>query len=158
MDAATYHHPENFQEALERLLPDLSQRPEIEVDVLSHLVLGGGDVSLATFVRFSSDAIKAAREALSGGCIVVSDLPAITAALDQTRLTHLVTTEGALGGGLLAAVALNRLAASLIEKPDWSLLSYRLVGIEKTLPKARYQPEEFKRLSSSQRRTQRGCY
>lgn len=29
-----------------------------------------------------------------------------------------VTTEGALGGGLLATVALNRLAASLIEKPD----------------------------------------
>ena len=210
MDTATHHHPENFQEALERLLPDLSQRPEIEVDVLSHLVLACGDVSLAAFVRFSADAIKAARETLSSGCTVVSDLPAIAAALDQTRLTHLgcqqvtllnnphldsvteaeqtlwqdsswhqrlgdlvggniwvigyspsvlmklcewvesqgsrpalviglpigfshapaakrrliqlkvpcVTTEGALGGGLLAAVVLNRLAASLIEKPD----------------------------------------
>jgi len=198
----------------------LSQRPEIEVDVLSHLVLASGDVSLAAFVRFSADAIKAARESLSAGCTVVSDLPVITTALEQTRLVHLgceqatliddphianvaeaertfwqdaswqqklgdlidgniwvigyspsvlmklcemlesemlesemlerpvrrpalviglpigfshapaakqrlmqlkvpyVTTEGALGGGLLAAVVLNRLAASLIEKPD----------------------------------------
>jgi precorrin-8X/cobalt-precorrin-8 methylmutase len=29
-----------------------------------------------------------------------------------------ITVEGTLGGGLLAAVVLNRLAASLIEKPD----------------------------------------
>jgi len=210
LDAATGHHPENFQEALERLLPDLSQRPEIEVDVISHLVLACGDVSLAAFVRFSPDAIKAARENLSKGCTVVSDVSAISTALDRTRLTHLncqtetllddphvdtvadaertlwqndswhqrlsdladgniwvvgyspsvliklcevietkdrrpalviglpigfshapvakrrlrqlkvpyITTEGASGGGLLAAVALNRLAASLIEKPD----------------------------------------
>ncbi|MGC1309345.1 MAG: precorrin-8X methylmutase [Phormidesmis sp.] len=210
LDAATCHHPENFKEALERLLPDLSQRPEIEVDVISHLVLACGDVSLASFVRFSADAIKAARENLSNGCSVVSDVSAIATALDQTRLAHLscqskillddphvdtvadaertlwqddswhqrlsnltngniwvigyspsvlmklceiietqncrpalviglpigfshapaakrrlmqlevpyLTTEGALGGGLLAAVALNRLAASLIEKPD----------------------------------------
>lgn len=210
LDAATYSHPENFQEALKRLLPDLSQRPEIEVDVLSHLVLACGDVSLAAFVRFSPDAIKAARETLLAGCTVVSDVPAIITALDHTRLAHLgcqqavllddphlegvaeaehafwqdsrwhqrlvslidgniwvigyspsvlmklcdliehqdcrpalviglpigfshapaakrrlmqlsvpyLTTEGALGGGLLAAIALNRLAASLIEKPD----------------------------------------
>lgn len=215
LDAATFNHPENFQEALERLLPDLSQRPEIEVDVLSHLVLACGDVSLAAFVRFSPDAIKAARENLLKGCTVVSDVSAIATALDDTRLTHLscqkatlldnphintvadaertlwqndrrrddswqhrlrdladgniwvigyspsvlmklceivethgcrpalvvgfpigfshapaakrrlmqlkipyLTTEGASGGGLLAAVALNRLAASLIEKPD----------------------------------------
>lgn len=210
LDAATFSHPENFQEALERLLPDLSQRPEIEVDIISHLVLACGDVSLAAFVRFSTDAIKAARENLLKGCTVVSDVPTIATALDDTRLTHLscqkatllndphidtvadaertlwqdnswhqrlndladgnicvvgyspsvlmklcemienrdcqpalviglpigfshapaakrrlmqlkvpyVTTEGALGGGLLAAVALNRLAASLIEKPD----------------------------------------
>lgn len=210
LDTATCHHPENFQEALEHLLPDLSQRPEIEVDVISHLVLACGDVSLAAFVRFSSDAIKAARENLLKGCTVVSDVSAVSTALDRTRLTHLscqtenllndphidtvvdaerslwqndrwhqrlsdladgniwvvgyspsvlmklceivetrghrpalviglplgfshapaakrrlmqlevpyLTTEGALGGGLLAAVALNRLAASLIEKPD----------------------------------------
>ena len=209
-DAATYHHPENFQAAIQRLLPDLSQRPEIEVDVLSHLVLSSGDVSLAAFVRFSSDAIKAARETLSAGCTIVGDLPLIATALDQTRLVNLgcqqatliddphvedvaeaertfwqdnswhqklseliegniwvigyspsvlmklcemvenqacrpalviglpigfshapaakrqlmqlkvpyVTTEGALGGGLLAGVVLNRLAASLIEKPN----------------------------------------
>ena len=210
LDAAAYDHPENFQEALKHLLPDLLQRPEIEVDVLSHLVLACGDVSLASFVRFSRDAIKAAREKLSAGCTIISDVPAVMTALDHTRLAHLgcqqtsllndphlesvaeaeqtfwqdsrwhqrlaglinnniwvigyspsvlmklcdliehqgcrpalviglpigfshapaakrrlmqltvpyLTTEGALGGGLLAAVALNRLAASLIEKPD----------------------------------------
>lgn len=210
LDAAVPEHPEHFQESLARLLPDLSQRPEIEVDVISHLVLACGDVSLAAFVRFSPDAIKAAREALSEKCTVVADVPAAIAALDQPRLTHLgcswaslldnphvdsaadaeqqfwqdpnwhqrleslingtvwvvgyapsvlmklcaaieagmgqpalviglpigfshasaakrrlaqlqvpyVTTESTLGGGLLAAVVLNRLAASLIEKPD----------------------------------------
>ncbi|MEO0406613.1 MAG: precorrin-8X methylmutase [Cyanobacteria bacterium P01_A01_bin.135] len=209
LDAAAHSHPENFREALQRLLPDLSQRPEIEVDVISHLVLACGDVSLAAFIHFSADAIKAARESLQSGCTVVSDVPAVTNTLDQTRLTHLgcqwttllddphlssaaeaeqtfwqsdwrehlgqltngniwvvgyapsvllklceaiahhhcrpalviglpigfshapaakrrlmqlgvpyITVEGTLGGGLLAAVALNRLAASLIEKPD----------------------------------------
>ena len=210
LDATAPDHPENFQAALSRLLPDLSQRSEIEVDVLSHLILACGDVSLAAFVRFSQNAIKAAREALTAGCTVVTDIPAVAAALDQTRLAHLgcqwatlvdnphvdsaadaeqmfwresnwrqrlkglidgniwvvgyapsvlmklceaieaeagrpalviglpigfshapaakrrlmqlsapyLTTESALGGGLLAAVALNRLAASLIEKPN----------------------------------------
>jgi precorrin-8X/cobalt-precorrin-8 methylmutase len=210
LDAATADHPEDFREALQHLLPDLSQRSEIEVDVLSHLVLAGGDVSLAAFVRFSPDAVKAARESLQAGCTVVSDVPAVTNTLDQARLTHLgcswttvlddphissaaeaeqtfwqetdwqarlnslidgniwvvsyapsvliklceaiahhhrqpaliiglpigfshapaakrrlmqldipyLTVEGTSGGGLLAAVALNRLAASLIEKPN----------------------------------------
>ena len=210
LDAAVPGHSEDFQDALQRLLPDVSTRPEIEVDVLSHLVLACGDVSLAAFVRFSSDAIKAARDTLTTGCTVVGDVPAVVAALDQTRLMHLgcqwatlidnphvdsaaeaeqlfwqetdwhqrlktlidgniwvvgyapsvlmklceaieaevgrpalviglpigfshapaakrrlmqlhipyLTTESALGGGLLAAVALNRLAASLIEKPN----------------------------------------
>ena len=210
LDAATADHPENFSEALEQLLPDLSQRPEIEVDILSHLVLACGDVSLAAFVKFSPDAIKAARESLQAGCTVVGDVPAVSNTLDQTRLAHLgcqwttlidnphvndaaeaehtfwqesdwparlmplidgniwvvgyapsvlmklcemiaqhryrpaliiglpigfshapaskrqlrrlqvpyITAEGTLGGGLLAAVILNRLAASLIEKPD----------------------------------------
>ena len=210
LDAAAADHPENFREALQQLLPDLSQRPEIEVDVLSHLVLACGDVSLAAFVRFSKDAIKAARESLQSGCTIIGDVPAVTHTLDQTRLAHLgcqwttlienphisspadaeqtfwqaanwqewlsqrldgniwvvgyapsvliklceaivhhqrrpaliiglpigfshapaakrqlmrldipyITVEGTLGGGLLAAVALNRLAASLIEKPD----------------------------------------
>ncbi|PSN20760.1 MerR family transcriptional regulator [filamentous cyanobacterium CCP5] len=210
LDAATADHPENFHEALQQLLPDLSQRPEIEVDIISHLVLACGDVSLAGFVRFSPNAIKAARESLQAGCTVVSDVPAVANSLDQTRLTHLgcpwttllddphlssaaeaeqtfwqetnwqarldslidgniwvvgyapsvlikllaavaqhhrqpaliiglpigfshapaakrqlmqldipyLTVEGTSGGGLLAAVALNRLAASLIEKPN----------------------------------------
>ncbi len=210
LDAATADHPENFTEALQQLLPNLGQRPEIEVDVLSHLVLACGDIGLAAFVRFSRDAIRAARESLQAGCTVVGDVPAVTQALDCTRLAHLgcqwatllddphlsnaleaeqtfwqashwqerlrqlvagniwvvgcapsvlmalceaiahqqaqpalvvglpigfshapaakrrlqqldvpyVTLSGTLGGGLLAAVVLNRLAASLIEKPD----------------------------------------
>ena len=210
IDTTVPDHPEHFQQSLTRLLPDLFSRPEIEVDVLSHLVLACGDVSLTTFVRFSTDAIKAAREALSTGCTVVGDVPALIAAFDQPRLAHLgcqwetlinsahidsaadaehtfwkgthwherltalidgniwvvgyapsvlmklceaikthasrpalviglpagfshattakrrlmqlqvpyITTDCALGGGLLASVVLNRLAASLIEKPD----------------------------------------
>ncbi|MGF1499683.1 MAG: precorrin-8X methylmutase [Elainellaceae cyanobacterium] len=210
LDAAASSHPENFRESLQHLLPDLSERPEIEVDILSHLVLACGDVSLAPFVRLSKDAIKAARDSLKAGCTVIGDVPAVTNTLDHTRLTHLgcqwttlvenphvssateaeqsfwqdtdwherlahlidgniwvvgyapsvlmrlceaiahhhrqpalviglpigfshapaakrrlmqlqvpyLTAEGTLGGGLLAAVALNRFAASLIEKPD----------------------------------------
>jgi len=53
-------------------------------------VLACGDVSLVNFVRFSPDAIATARKALSAGCPVVTDLPAIAATLDQTRLAHLV--------------------------------------------------------------------
>jgi precorrin-8X/cobalt-precorrin-8 methylmutase len=210
LDAAVSNHPENFCESLQYLLPDLAERSEIEADLLSHLVLACGDVSLATFVCLSKDAIKAARESLQAGCAVVGDVPTVTQALDHTRLTHLgcpwttlienphisnateaeqdfwehsawqerltqlidgniwvvgyapsvlmklceaidqqqyrpalvigmpigfshapaakrrlmqlrvpyLTVEGTLGGGLLAAVALNRLAASLIEKPN----------------------------------------
>ena len=210
LDATVYDHPENFQQALQYLLPDLSQRSEIEVDILSHLVLACGDVSLAAFIRLSPDLIKVARETLSAGCKIVTDVPAVLNTIDQTRLTHLgcewvslmddphldsaadaetefwqnqnwqqhlaeqvegnlwvigyapsvllklcewietnncqpalviglpigfshapaakrrlmqlpipyLTSESALGGGLLAAVALNRLAASLLEKPN----------------------------------------
>lgn len=210
LDAAVCDHPENFQQALQRLLPDLSQRPEIEVDILSHLVLACGDVSLAAFIRFSPNLIKVAREALSIGKTIITDVPAVLNTLDHTRLAHLgcesfpliddphldsavnaetefwenqtwqhslperiegnvvvigyapsvllkiceqvetqgcqpaliiglpigfshapsakrrlmqlqipyLTSESALGGGLLSAVALNRLAASLQEKPD----------------------------------------
>ncbi|OKH25367.1 precorrin-8X methylmutase [Chroogloeocystis siderophila] len=206
-DAATHDHPEAFAESLQRLLPDLSDRSEIEADLLSKLVLACGDVSLVNFVRLGNQAIAAARNALSSNCQVVGDVPAVVAAFDQTRLKHLgckvttliddphitsaaeaeqvfwhqhqrklqqlergcvlvvgyapsvlmavcdaiengiqpaliigmpigfshapaakrrlmrsripfITTEGTLGGGLLAAVALNALAESLIEKPD----------------------------------------
>lgn len=210
LDAAVCDHPENFQQALQHLLPDLSQRPEIEVDILSHLVLACGDVSLAAFIRLSPDLIKVARETLSAGRTIITDVPAVLNTLDHTRLAHLgcesfalindphldsavnaetefwqnqtwqeclaeqiegnivvigyapsvllklceqvetqgcqpalviglpigfshapsakrrlmqlqipyLTSESALGGGLLAAVALNRLAASVLEKPD----------------------------------------
>ncbi|MGK7888985.1 MAG: MerR family transcriptional regulator, partial [Leptolyngbyaceae cyanobacterium] len=44
LDGAIPNHPENFQQALEHLLPDLSERSEIEVDLLSQMVLACGDV------------------------------------------------------------------------------------------------------------------
>jgi precorrin-8X/cobalt-precorrin-8 methylmutase len=89
LDAAVDNHPEQFQDALKLLLPDLSERPEIEVDVLTQLVLACGDVSLVPFVRFSFQAIKAARENLKAGCSILCDVPLVANALDRTRLTHL---------------------------------------------------------------------
>lgn len=210
LDANIHGHPEAFQESLQRLLPDLSDRSEIEVDLLSKLVLACGDVSLVPFVRLGQGAIAASRNALKAGCPVVVDTPTVAAALDRTRLAHLgcsvqalidnshistaseaeqafwqesagqarlqnlpdgcvlvigyapsvllavceaiahqtlqpalivgmpigfshapaakrklmqsqvpfITIEGTLGGGLLAATALNALVALLIEKPD----------------------------------------
>jgi len=209
-DVATDAHPEAFSESLQELLPDLSDRSEIEVDLLSKLVLATGDVSLVPFVRIGKGAIAAARDNLKGGCQVVGDVPAVVGAIDRTRLAHLncsvktliadphitsaaeaeasfwqyhrrpqqwqqldagcilvigyapsvllsaleaieqgqlqpalvigmpigfshapaakrrlirsnvpyITVEGTLGGGLLAAVALNALAQSLIDKPN----------------------------------------
>ncbi|MDJ0595271.1 MAG: precorrin-8X methylmutase [Pleurocapsa sp. MO_226.B13] len=89
LDAATPSHPESFTESLKLLLPDLSERSEIEADLLSQLVLASGDVSLVNFVRVGSGAIAAAREALKSGCQVVGDVPAIVAACDRPRLAHL---------------------------------------------------------------------
>jgi len=89
LDANVCAHPESFQESLQQLLPDLSDRSEIEVDLLSKLVLACGDVSLVSFVRLSRDAIGSARNALKSGCQIVTDVPIISAALDLTRLTHL---------------------------------------------------------------------
>ena len=89
LDAETTAHPEAFQESLQRLLPDLSDRSEIEVDLLSKLVLACGDVSLVQFVRQSKDAIAAARNALKTGCQIVGDVVPVVAAFDHTRLAHL---------------------------------------------------------------------
>jgi precorrin-8X/cobalt-precorrin-8 methylmutase len=89
LDGAIDRHPEDFKESLQHLLPDLSSRSEIEVDLLSQLVLACGDVSLVNFVRLSGDAIAAARVALSNRCQIVGDIPAVTATLDRTRLAHL---------------------------------------------------------------------
>jgi len=89
LDCAAPNHPENFQQALEHLLPDLPERSEIEVDLLTQMVLACGDVSLVPFVRLSSNAIKAARDTLKQGCTVIGDIPAVVTALDQTRLAHL---------------------------------------------------------------------
>lgn len=210
LDAAADDHPEAFSESLQQLLPDLSDRSEIEVDLLSKLVLACGDVSLVSFVRISQGAIAAARNSLKAGVQIVCDVNSVLGAIDQTRLAHLncrvttlisdphitsaaeaetcfwkhqqrqeqwqqldtgcilvigyapsvllsaiaaiekgllqpslvigmpigfshapaakrrlmqsgvpfITVEGTLGGGLLAAVALNALAESLIEKPN----------------------------------------
>ncbi|MGK7897234.1 MAG: precorrin-8X methylmutase [Xenococcus sp. (in: cyanobacteria)] len=89
LDQATLSHPESFTESLKLLLPDLSDRSEIEIDLLSQLVLACGDVSLVNFVQVSPKAIAAAREALKSGCQIIGDVPAIVAACDCTRLTHL---------------------------------------------------------------------
>ncbi|MBF2028211.1 MAG: precorrin-8X methylmutase [Oscillatoriales cyanobacterium C42_A2020_001] len=210
LDAQVHAHPEAFQESLQRLMPDLSNRSEIEVDLLSKLVLACGDVSLVPFVKLGNRAIAASRAAFSSSCQVVVDVPTVSGAIDQTRLAHLgcqmqtlidnphitsaaeaeqafwqnpawkdrlqqlptgcviaigyapsvllavceaihqgilqpalvigmpigfshapaakrqlmassipfITVEGTLGGGLLAATALNALLESLIEKPD----------------------------------------
>ncbi|MBW4646626.1 MAG: precorrin-8X methylmutase [Goleter apudmare HA4340-LM2] len=210
LDAEVHTHSEAFSESLQRLLPDLSQRSEVEQHLISQLVLACGDVSLVSFVRVSQQAIAASRAALKLGCEIFVDIPTVVAALDQTRLAHLgcqvttlidnphvttvaeaemefwqhqewreklsqvsngcvlvigyapsvllevcvaidqqkiqpalvigmpigfshapaakrqlmqqdvsyITIEGTLGGGLLAATALNALVESLIEKPD----------------------------------------
>ena len=210
LDAACDAHPEDFGESLQRLLPDLSNKNEIERDLLSKLVLACGDVSLVDFIRVSSGAIASARHSLKAKCEIVADVSPVVAALDRTRIAHLgcnvktliedphihsvdeaerkfwqsgecdqqlkqlapgcilvigyapsvlisilksieqgqlqpsliigmpigfshapaakrrlmrsgveyITTSGTLGGGLLAAVALNALVESLIEKPD----------------------------------------
>ncbi|WP_341525378.1 precorrin-8X methylmutase [Nostoc sp. UHCC 0302] len=210
LDAGVHTHSEAFVESLQRLLPDLSNRSEIEQHLISQLVLACGDVSLVSFIKLSRGAIAASREALKSGCQIVVDIPTVATALDQTRLVHLgcqittlidnphittateaelefwqhqewreklqqvtpgcvlvvgyapsvliaiceaiankqihpalvigmpigfshapaakrqlmqhevpfITVEGTLGGGLLAATALNALVESLIDKPD----------------------------------------
>ncbi|MBW4688812.1 MAG: precorrin-8X methylmutase [Komarekiella atlantica HA4396-MV6] len=89
LDAGVHTHSEAFSESLQRLLPDLSNRSEIEQHLISQLVLACGDVSLVSFVKLSKDAIAASRKALKSGCQVVVDVPTVAAALDQTRLVHL---------------------------------------------------------------------
>lgn len=210
LDAAAHAHPEEFQESMQQLLPELADCNEIKADLLCDLVLACGDVSLVHFVRQSQEAIAVARETLTAGCRIVVDVPAVVSALDHTRLAHLrcqietliddphitsaveaeqafwhdqvwaeklqqvsapsvlvigyapsvlmsvctaieqnqiqpalvigmpigfshaptakrrlmrsgvpyITVEGTLGGGLLAAVALNSLVKSLLEKPN----------------------------------------
>ncbi|MCM0592384.1 MAG: precorrin-8X methylmutase [Gloeotrichia echinulata IR180] len=89
LDAVVHTHPEAFGESLQRLLPDLSERSEIEQHLISQLILACGDVSLVSFIKLSKDAIAASRQALKSGCQIVVDIPTVAAALDQTRLAHL---------------------------------------------------------------------
>jgi precorrin-8X/cobalt-precorrin-8 methylmutase len=89
LDAEVHTHSEAFPESLQRLLPDLSHRSEIEQHLISQLVLACGDVSLVSFIKLSPGAIAASREALKSGCEIFVDIPTVAAALDQTRLVHL---------------------------------------------------------------------
>ncbi|MEH2075698.1 MAG: precorrin-8X methylmutase [Nostoc sp.] len=89
LDAEIHTHSEAFTESLQRLLPDLSNRSEIEQHLISQLVLACGDVSLVSFVKLSRGAIAASRKALSSSCQIVVDTQTVAAALDQTRLLHL---------------------------------------------------------------------
>ncbi|NJO79817.1 MAG: MerR family transcriptional regulator [Cyanobacteria bacterium RM1_2_2] len=117
LDAAAANHPESFQDALQGLLPDLSKRSEIEVDLLSELVLACGDVSLVSFVRLSAQSIKAAREALKSRCTIVTDLPVILSVLDQVRLAHLgCSTEAIANDPHLTSVTD---AEVLLWQKDW---------------------------------------
>ncbi|MEA5593000.1 precorrin-8X methylmutase [Rivularia sp. UHCC 0363] len=210
LDAARNFQPEDLSESLQKILPDLSKKNEIERDLLSKLVFACGDVSLVNFVKLSKGAIISARHNLKADCEIVADVSPVVAAIDHTRIAHLgarvntliddphihsvdeaerkfwqnqewfdklkqlkpgcilvigyapsvlmsalelieqgqlkpsliiampigfshapaakrrlmhssveyITTIGTLGGGLLAAVALNALVGSLIERPD----------------------------------------
>ncbi|MBD2439256.1 precorrin-8X methylmutase [Nostoc sp. FACHB-110] len=89
LDAEVHTHFESFAESLQCLLPDLSNRSEIEQHLIAQLVLACGDVSLTSFVRVSAGAIAASRHALKSSCHIFVDIPTIAAALDQTRLAHL---------------------------------------------------------------------
>lgn len=89
LDQEVHSHPEVFQESLLLLLPDLSNRSEIEQHLISQLVLACGDVSLVSFVRLGNKAIATSREALKSGCQVVVDIPSVATSLDNTRLVHL---------------------------------------------------------------------
>jgi precorrin-8X/cobalt-precorrin-8 methylmutase len=89
LDKHVHAHPEAFQESLQHLLPDLSNRSEIEQDLISKLVLACGDVSLVSFLRLSREAIATSREILKSGCQVIVDVPTVAAAIDRTRLVHL---------------------------------------------------------------------
>ncbi|MCU0546714.1 MAG: precorrin-8X methylmutase [Oscillatoriaceae cyanobacterium Prado104] len=95
-DAVAHAHPEGFEESLQKLLPDLSDRSEIEADLLSKLVLAGGDCSLLPFVKLSDTAIRSAREAFNSKCQIVADVQPVFAALDRTRLAHLGTAVATL--------------------------------------------------------------
>ncbi|MCC5625246.1 MerR family transcriptional regulator, partial [Nostoc sp. CHAB 5715] len=63
LDAKIHTHSEAFSESLQRLLPDLSHRSEIEQHLISQLVLACGDVSLVSFIKLSRGAIAASRKA-----------------------------------------------------------------------------------------------
>lgn len=89
LDAEVHTHPEVFAESLQNILPDLSERSEIEQHLISQLVLACGDVSLVSFMRVSKEAIAASRQALASACEIVVDIPTIATAIDQTRLVHL---------------------------------------------------------------------
>ncbi len=96
LDAARNVQREDLSESLRKILPDLSNKNEIERDLLSKLVFACGDVSLVDFVRLSKDAIVAARHHLKADCEIVADVSPVVAALDHTRIAHLGATVNTL--------------------------------------------------------------
>ncbi|BAZ12859.1 precorrin-8X methylmutase CbiC/CobH [Calothrix sp. NIES-4071] len=95
LDAATDAHPEDFNESLQQLLP-LPARSQIEVDLLSKLVIASGDVTLVDFVRWSQNAIASSRNALQSKCEIIVDVSAVCAGIDQARVAHLGATVNTL--------------------------------------------------------------
>ncbi len=89
LDQSILDHPETFEESLDPLLPDLSDRSEIEAALIRDLILACGDVSIIPLLHISPGAIAAARHRLQAGCSVVVDVSAVAALLDQPRLRHL---------------------------------------------------------------------
>lgn len=88
LDAGVRQDLPSFPESLDHLLPDLAERSEIEKDLIRDLVMACGDASLISMLRVGYGAISAARLSLLMGRPVVTDVPAIAAALDRTRLAH----------------------------------------------------------------------
>jgi precorrin-8X/cobalt-precorrin-8 methylmutase len=89
LDTEVHTHPEDFHFALQGLLPNMHERSEIEVDLISQLVLACGDVSLVPFIKVGSRAIASSRQALKSGCEIIADIPTVAASLDNTRLVYL---------------------------------------------------------------------
>ncbi|NJK62401.1 MAG: MerR family transcriptional regulator [Synechococcaceae cyanobacterium SM2_3_1] len=89
LDAEVHTHPQAYSESLDRLLPDMADRSEIEKDLICDLVMACGDASIVSMLQLGHGAISAARLSLLMGRPVITDVPAIAAALDQTRLAHL---------------------------------------------------------------------
>lgn len=99
-----------------QLLPDLSDRSRnIKVDLLSKLVLK--PVRMLIWYRLSASVRVLQPFSSVGLPIGFSHAPAVKRRLMRSEVPF-ITIEGTFRGGLLAAVVLNALVESLIEKLD----------------------------------------